>query len=195
MVITATPGFRDPVHDAQRMFRILLDALARPGVTQTIAIPMTPPQGLMPSCAAACLTLLDLDTRVWLQPGLDQGVLSWLSFHTGCRFTAQPQAAEFALVWDVAQLPNLEAFQWGTAESPEASTTVLMQIRQLHQGNPVVLRGPGILQERAIAPQLPGPFWQQWQINSQAYPRGIDVFLFAQQQVMGLPRTAKLVGS
>lgn len=194
MLTTATPGFRDSVHDAQQTFRTLLNALASPGEVQAIAVPLSPPQGLMPACAAACLSLLDLETRVWLQPGLDVSVASWLVFHTGCRFTSHPQESNFAVIWNLARLPDLDSFQWGTPECPEASTTVLIQVEQLSEGVPVVLKGPGILQERAIAPQLPEQFWQQWQRNCQAYPQGIDVFLFAQQHVMGLPRTSTPTG-
>jgi len=195
MLTTTTPGFRDRVHDAQQTFRTLLDALSCPGDVKAIAAALVPPHGLTPACAAACLTLLDLETRVWLQPGLDADVAGWLVFHTGCRFTPDPQNSDFALVWDLAQLPNLAAFNWGTAACPEASTTVFLQVEQLTDGIPVVLTGPGIWPERAIAPQLPEQFWPQWQHHSPAYPRGIDLFLFGQHDVMGLPRTSTLVRS
>jgi alpha-D-ribose 1-methylphosphonate 5-triphosphate synthase subunit PhnH len=191
MLTIPTPGFGDRVHDAQQTFRTLLDALAQPGQVRTLTAAITPPQGLTPACAAACLTLLDLETQVWLQPGLHESVTSWLLFHTGCRLTPYPQASNFAVIWDLTRLPDLDAFNWGTAECPETSTTVLIQTEQLSQGIPIVLKGPGILQECAIAPQLPEQFWRQWQRNCQSYPLGIDVFLFAQHRVMGLPRTAK----
>lgn len=149
----------------------------------------------MPACAAACFTLLDLDTRVWLQPGLDPAVASWLAFHTGCRFTPWSQQADFAVVWALDALPELQAFNRGTAEYPEASTTLLIQTRSLTGGKSVVVQGPGILGEQAIAPHLPPSFWTQWIANHQAYPLGVDVFLFSQQDVMGLPRTAEILGS
>lgn len=193
-MITLTLGFQDTVHHTQQVFRALLNALACPGQLKSIAIQITPPPRLLPACAAACLTLLDLETQVWLQPGFDDSVRTWLTFHTGCRLVASPDAADFAVIWDVAQMPNLDSFHWGTAECPETSTTLLIQTKQLTQGMPIRLKGPGILQERSIDPQLPQQFWQQWQQNSQAYPQGIDVFLFSEHQVMGLPRTSTLMG-
>lgn len=46
--------------------------------------------------------------------------------------------------------------------------------------------------ERAIAPQLPAQFWQQWISNHHAYPLGVDVFLFDQTHVIGLPRSTSI---
>jgi len=195
MMITTLPGFQNSVHDAQQTFRGLLDALARPGRVDALPVNLTPPVGLTPACAAACLTLLDLETQVWLQPGLEAEVKNWLAFHTGCRFVRSPQKATFALVMDGGQMPDLQTFAWGSAEYPEASTTLLIQVPSLTGGTTVRLQGPGVLGERAIAPQLPTTFWEQWAANHRAYPLGVDVFLFSQRDVMGLPRTANAIRS
>lgn len=189
-MVTSLPGFQDAVHEAQTTFRTLLEALAHPGCSWTIPSSITAPGRMSPVCAAACLTLLDLETQVWLQPGLE--IESWLRFHTGCRLTKDPQQANFAVIWDVARSPNLQAFNQGTAEYPESSTTLLIQVERLVDGEAVVLQGPGILDKRTIAPQLPTQFWQQWSTNHQAYPLGVDVFLFDQTHVMGLPRTSAI---
>ncbi|MBD2519404.1 phosphonate C-P lyase system protein PhnH [Nostoc sp. FACHB-973] len=202
--VTHLPGFEDSVHDAQRTFRSLLDANARPGTPYPITASMTVPSGLTLACAAACLTLLDLDVQVWLQPSFASSATphsplptphsffrDWLLFHTGCRFTQQPGEADFALIRDLAALPELSDFSWGTAEQPEASTTLLVQVESWEKGQPVVLTGPGILHHKEIAPQVPRHFWDFWMKNHQAYPQGLDVFLFTENAVMGLPRTAK----
>lgn len=185
------PGFSDPIHDAQRTFRALLKAHARPGMLQAITAEISPPEGLNPACAAACLTLWDLDVQVWLQPSFSPQVRAWLSFHTGCRFVAETKEADFAFIADVAEMPKLSDFHWGTAEQPETSTTLLIQIAGWQSGQPVTLTGAGILDRQAIAPQLPRRFWDGWEQNYQAYPFGVDVFCFTQDAVMGLPRTVK----
>lgn len=190
-MLTQLPSFKDPVHDAQQTFRALLDALARPGIPQATA-ELTVPEGLTPSCAAACLTLLDLETMMWLQPGLPEVARSWLLFHTGCRFVPHPQAADFALIWDIETVPSLFDFSWGTAEFPEASTSLLIQLPALWGGNPVTLCGPGILDVITVVAPLPVEFWQQWQEMTADYPLGVDSWCFAGDQVLGLPRTARL---
>ncbi|MBD2447803.1 phosphonate C-P lyase system protein PhnH [Nostoc sp. FACHB-152] len=188
--VTHLPGFQDLIHDAQRTFRALLDANARPGTPYQITAEMSVPLGLTPACGAACLTLLDLDVVVWLQPSFGDQVKAWLLFHTGCRFTQYPQEANFALIQDLAVLPELSIFNWGTAEKPEASTTLLVQVESFEKGQPVMLTGPGILNQQAINPTIPPHFWKFWMQNHQAYPQGIDVFFFTENAVMGLPRTS-----
>ncbi|MDZ8079200.1 MAG: phosphonate C-P lyase system protein PhnH [Nostoc sp. DcaGUA01] len=190
-MLTHLRGFKDPIHDAQGTFRSLLDANARPGTPYPITASMTVPSGLTAACAAGCLTLLDLDVRVWVQASFVSQVKDWLLFHTGCGFTQQPKEADFALIQDMAALPELSDFNWGTAEKPETSTTLLVQVESWEGGQTVVLTGPGILHHKKIAPNLPRHFWDFWLKNHQAYPQGVDVFLFTENAVMGLPRTAK----
>ncbi len=100
------PGFKDPIHDAQTTFRSLLEALANPGSKCQITASLKAPVGLSPACAAACLTLLDLETQVWLQPTLEEDVKNWLLFHTGCRFTTEPQTANFAITQILLDPPS-----------------------------------------------------------------------------------------
>lgn len=196
-IVTDLPGFADPIHGAQQTFRALLSANARPGRPEKITVVMgvpganATPSGLTPACGAACLTLLDLDVALWLQPSLASSVKDWLLFHTGCRLTEYPDQADFALIEDLAGLPELSIFNMGTGEKPEASTTLLIQVENFDMGEPVMLRGPGILDEQAIAPLVPQHFWDFWTENHQAYPQGMDVFLFTENSVMGLPRTAR----
>ncbi|MDB9529043.1 phosphonate C-P lyase system protein PhnH [Oscillatoria sp. CS-180] len=190
-MLTQLPGFQDSVHDSQQTFRALLNALARPGVPQAITAAMTPPAGLVPSCAAAALTLIDLETVVWLQPEIAPSVRGWLLFHTGCRFTNVLREADFAFIPEVTSLPDLRTFCWGSPEYPEASTTLFLQCASLSGGVPTTLQGPGIQTTIRVDLPLPDRFWQQWQVMTTHYPLGLDIWCFSEHQVLGLPRTAQ----
>lgn len=188
MLTTQLPGFIDITRDSQKTFRTLLEALSEPGLVREVTVAIAPPEGMTRPCAAACLTLLDLETVVWLQPGFSEDVQSWLRFHTGCRFTSVLDEASFVVVHNLAGIA-LTDLCWGSAETPELSATLLAQVRVLQGDRKVVLTGPGILDERTISLALPMRFWQDWLRNHAAYPRGVDVFLFDDRAVMGLPRT------
>lgn len=188
------PGFKDPVHDAQTTFRSLLEALANPGSKCQITASVKAPVGLSPACAAACLTLLDLETQVWLQPTLEEDVRNWLLFHTGCRFTTEPQTANFAIINNCQFMPSLSAFNQGTDEEPEASTTLLIQVENFESGHSVKLTGPGIKSERVLTVKgLSSTFWENLTKNIRNYPLGTDIFLFTAETVVGLPRTTKVM--
>ena len=91
---TLASGFSDPVHDSQRVFRVLLDALSHPGkiVSVASAVPgfdaSTAFAGASVPLAAyaALLTLADYVTPVW-QPEL-RVLGDALRFHTGAPLVA-----------------------------------------------------------------------------------------------------------
>ncbi len=186
------PGFTNPVQAAQQTFRALLVALANPGKIETLKVDIHPPEGLSRSCGAACLTLLDLETRLWLQPSINQNIQDWLVFHAGCRLVSQPALADFAVILDSQELPSLDTFCWGTPEDPETSTTVLIQLERLTGGTVKQLRGPGILETRSLSVPMPNQFWADWQLNHQSYPLGVDSYCFAENHLVGLPRSVEV---
>ncbi len=192
-MITNLPGFNDLVHNSQSTFRVLLNALSRPGTINQITAKLTTPSGLNIACAAACLTLLDLETKVWLQPGLNEEFKNWLLFHTGCRFTEDSQQADFAVIWDIDNMPNLSQFKQGTPIYPEDSSTLLITVSNHDVGTKSrspLLTGAGINGKIPMPIDLPKSFWQQWQQNHNSYPLGVDIYFFDNNKVIGLPRTS-----
>ena len=191
-MITKLPGLSDIVYDSQTTFLALLNALSYPGKQQKIDLKLTPPPDLNIACAAACLTMLDLETKVWLSSDFNQDVKAWLLFHTGCNFTENSQLADFAIIKNIQNIPKLSNFNHGIAEEPENSTSLFVQGLDLEAGEKVILTGPGILGETTISiSNLPEFFWSEWETNVNNYPLGVDIFFFAQNRVIGLPRTTK----
>ncbi len=194
-MIVELPGFQDLIHDSQSTFKVLLDALSRPGMIKQINAQLTPPSGLNIAIAAACLTLLDLETQVWLQPELDREAKEWLLFHTGCHFTKDAKQADFAVIWNIDNMPDLFQFSQGTPIYPEDSTTLLITVGTYHDKSlqqRKTLTGAGINGEIIMPIALPDSFWQQWRQNHNSYPQGVDIYFFSETQVVGLPRTSKI---
>ena len=185
------PGFADPVHDAQRAFRAALDALARPGRRVDLGQSI-PGLALSAAMAHLLLALTDDGSAVWWQDG-GAATAQWLRFHTGAGVAPTPQAAAFASILEPAGMPALEAFTQGTAESPELSATLLIEVRSFNEGPALQWHGPGIANGCGVRLDgVPPGFWTHWQANHARFPQGVDVIFTCGAQAMGLPRTTRV---
>lgn len=187
------PGFESPVFDAQRAFRGILEALSRPGVVVDLARPAAAPPCWPAAMAAVALTLLDLDTPVWLDgAAASEEALRYLAFHCGCPLAGSPDEGAFALVAAPDGMPPLDAFRPGGEADPDGAATVVVACASLDGGPRVVLSGPGVDGTVTVAPAVPAAgFWDQWARNHRRYPQGVDVLLTSGTKVLGLPRSVR----
>ena len=183
-----SPGFADPVGDAQHCFRAVLDAMARPGHVHR-APSVAAPAPLCDAAGAVLLTLVDHETRVWVDPAV-QAARGWLAFHTGAPIEPALDRTTFAVA---LSLPNLAALSSGTDEVPEASATVILQVRSLSSGARFELSGPGLRVPAALAVDgLPADFATLWAHNHVLFPRGIDLILCAGNHLAAFPRSVSV---
>ena len=189
------PGFDDPVMDSQASFRTLLDVMARPGRIERLDAALEAPELLHKAAAAVCLTLLDVDTPFWLDEAArdSESLRRFLAFHCGCPIVESPKDAAFALATEPLTMPSLDSFGLGSAEYPDRSTTLVIQVRALHEEGGSILRGPGIEDSRRFdASPLPLDFWEQAQANHEAFPLGVDMVFATADRIAALPRTTAL---
>lgn len=193
MTNAPAPGFDDPVQQSQQAFRALLDAMARPGRVTTVETEAGHPEGLSPALAAALLTLVDLDTPVWLGPGFDSdAVKTWLRFHSGAPLAAKAADAAFALL-DATRMPALDQFALGNDEAPERGATLLIQVPGLTGTPAMTWRGPGIKESVQMpACGLGDAVWRQRAALSHEFPRGLDLYLGCGRDLVGLPRSTNI---
>jgi alpha-D-ribose 1-methylphosphonate 5-triphosphate synthase subunit PhnH len=182
-------GLADPVLDAQRVFRGVLDAMAHPGRVVELAGTPQPPAPIGPGAAAICLTLLDYETPLWAV-GLETDALDYLRFYCGAPIVGDPAEAAFALVPVFGELPPLEAFAQGSDEHPDRSATVILEVAGLGEDGGRRLTGPGIDGERRLDVRgVPERLWPMLRENHRSFPRGVDLLLVAGASVAALPRT------
>jgi alpha-D-ribose 1-methylphosphonate 5-triphosphate synthase subunit PhnH len=188
-------AFADPVIGSQRIFRAVMDAMARPGTVVPLVHDLEPPPPLSPGAAALALTLCDYETPVWLDRPLAEAtdVAAWLRFHTGAPLADDPQAASFALVADAADLPAFDAFALGSMEYPDRATTLILPVENFTAGRPLALSGPGIAGIREfVAAPLPADIVTRLAANRALFPRGIDLLLVTANAVAALPRSTRV---
>lgn len=190
------PGFVDKVLSAQSTFRSVMDAMARPGSVQRIVPMAGAPGPMMRGTAAIALTLFDHDTPLWLDTRMAESsdLVKWLKFHTGAPVVQDCSIASFALISDGTALPPLDRFALGTSEYPDRSTTVIIQVDSLALGRAFELRGPGIDGVATLQASIkPFDLFERLRVNEALFPRGIDVVLVADDAVVAIPRTTRVV--
>jgi alpha-D-ribose 1-methylphosphonate 5-triphosphate synthase subunit PhnH len=188
MTLGLEAGFADPVPDAQRCFRAVLDAISHPGrITRVTGV--TAPAPLDTAAAAVALTLVDHETPLWLDP---EAVVArqWIEFHCGAKLVADPDRCSFALAMT---LPPLHRFPAGSHESPETSATVICQVAAFDSGKAYRLHGPGLREPSTLSVEdLPPDFASIWQRNHRLFPCGIDLILCAGDRLVAFPRTVTI---
>ena len=189
------PAFADPVDNAQSVFRAVMDAMARPGTAQTLTPALVPPPPLSRGAGAIALALLDYESPFWLDETLAgrPDVVQWLRFHTGAPIAHDPKNAAFAFIADATRAPDFESFAPGTAEYPDRSTTLVLQVEHLSGPEPMILRGPGIAGERkfAVSP-CPADLVAGLQSNHALFPRGLDLLFVTADVVAAIPRSTRV---
>lgn len=191
-VSVLAPGFENPTYDSIKVFRAVANAMAKPGaIFQVHARPPAPVQ-LSPACAALCLTLLDADTPLWIQNNLPL-VSDYLRFHCGCPITPHEGEASFALVNNIVAMPELDVFNAGSAEYPDDSATLLIQVSSLSNATGVKLSGPGLREAMVLdAAGVSADYWRALQASRSRFPLGVDIIFTCGEHIAALPRTTQV---
>jgi alpha-D-ribose 1-methylphosphonate 5-triphosphate synthase subunit PhnH len=97
-------------------------------------------------------------------------------------------------VSEPSELPAFDRFDLGTADYPDQSTTIVLQLDTLRSGSDLLLTGPGIQHRQSLrAAPLPEDIRARLIANRSLFPRGVDLILVAAGEVAGLPRSVRVV--
>jgi alpha-D-ribose 1-methylphosphonate 5-triphosphate synthase subunit PhnH len=174
---------------AQRTFRVVLDALARPGLASRLPDVPGLPAALLPA-----LALADLDTPACVLADRDAG--RWadvLATATGAPVVG-PDTARLVAALRPPRPAELAAVPRGTAAAPERGALVALTVPALDGGAPLRLAGPGVDGSVTVAPSglLPGLLAARAEAVA-AFPAGIDLLLVTHDGlVLGLPRGTRI---
>lgn len=184
------PGLTDPSHDAQRLFRGVLDAFSHPGRIVDLREAPAGPGTLSAAAVAFLLTFADRETPVWLEAELDtQAVRDFLRFHAGAPIVDQREAATFAVITGNDADP-FAGFAIGTDTYPDRAATVIVEVPSLDTGPTLLWRGPGIDGEVGVALEGLGcDFWSAWAANHTLFPCGVDLVFASGSRLLALPRS------
>ena len=186
---TTAPVLVRPGHrEAQRVFRAVLDALARPGTTTHLPVPAGVPAALAP-----LLALADLDTPVCVLDATSADSEGWLravTTATSAPVAALGQARLVAALRPVT-VDELRSVRAGSPVDPEEAALVALAVPALTGGPVVRLEGPGAAPGAVIAPTGLPVGWLDVRA-AVAYPTGADLLLVdSDGACVGLPRSTR----
>lgn len=189
----------DPVFHGQEDYRVLLDAMSRPGTIHSLPDrTLATPEGILPTSALVALTLMNGDVSFWTG---DESVREYLVFHTGGKPEIPARADFVFLVGADAENggPIMLEMKTGTLPYPEEGATAVIDVRGLHK-DPF----PGSLALRLAGPGVDGSITvyvngldarlleNTREMNAE-FPLGIDLILTDPQgRLLCLPRSSQI---
>jgi alpha-D-ribose 1-methylphosphonate 5-triphosphate synthase subunit PhnH len=195
-----SPAF-EPVRDAQRTFRVLLDAMARPGTVRRLPVAAADAP-VHPWLAAVLVTLLDHEVSLAVEPfaGADD-VATYARQRTSVPLVPTERADFVVASSETLDAALPERLRQGSLAYPNDSATLIVLVPSLDQtaeqsaanGLTLELAGPGVpaghgFQLQGIAPAL---FESREAVAE--YPCGIDMILIAPDgDVAALPRSTAI---
>ena len=197
----------DPVFDAQEHYRLLLDAMARPGKINTLPrlILSVPAGGTHPDAAAfsdaaasgpapqprsgtltdaAALVgfaLLNADVRFFVDGAGSDAATRYLLVNTSGR-PASLEEADFVFASGLASAALVEAMKKGSLPYPEEGATLVLSVAALSaeasSGLALTLQGPGINGKKTFFVRgLSARLLEALQQSNVEFPLGVDLIL------------------
>ena len=188
MTATVIAGAVLDPDEAQRTFRAVLDALARPGVARPLP---AGPLERVPGALLPVLALADLGTPVCVL-GDDGHWTEALTTATSAPAVPLAQARLVAALRPVTS-DELRAVPCGCAAAPEDGALVTVPVSGVDRGGAALrLTGPGVDGSSVIAPGGLVTGWLAARAVGE-FPAGIDLLLVGPDgRVVGLPRSTRI---
>jgi len=168
----------------QAIFRLLLDATARPGQVAALAAHLGEAHAALAVLATFCDATQSLADTTGSLSSAERNFL-------GAR-PAAPEAAAFILA-DGAAAPGFTPCL-GSLDAPERGATVVLRVAELEAGEALTLTGPGIPGRRVMKLRGLAPEWllarARWCAE---FPLGCDLVLADATRVAVLPRTTNIM--
>ncbi len=180
------------VKRTQQMFRLLLDAISRPGEIYTYTPDIAYNTNLHDNVMVACETLFDGEVSFHLleenEETRQEIEIRTLVEQVDC------QDADYIVCPKDSSIVNVKSAIYmaksGTLVNPHENATFLIEVEDLEEGLDYIFRGPGIKGEKKVCIEGINCWLEARNDKNIEFPLGIDIFLFDNKgRIMGFPRT------
>ena len=188
------------VFDAQQHFRVILDAMARPGNISQLWHPQLQPPADMPVAAAAtAMALLNADVSFCVVDDSESLKSHYISLNTAANATDVSQA-DFIFMSGHTNTAVIAQAKTGTLPYPEEGATLIVWVEQLSatyipQALAITLTGPGIEnQQQVFIKGISLNLLNALHLQNTEFPLGVDaIFTDAQNLLLCIPRSSKMI--
>lgn len=185
----------DLIFDCQKVFKEIMNALARPGKVYSIKDSSRKLKGEHKALTAAALTLMDNRCRYFAK-----GEKEWEEEIRERTLAVQTEAedADFWLITgqEAGCYEILEKAKCGTLPAPHKAALIFVELESLTGGEEMWMEGPGIKDRIQTTLANEGRKWLKERDKQEyEYPCGVDfVFCTPEGEIMGVSRTVKAGG-
>jgi len=184
----------DPVHDAQKAFRLLTDCSAFPGKTadlKDLAAGITLDLPFSRGTALLCLTLLDGEVNFFASAEAVRRRLSELTYSR----PAPLEEALYVIAGEDSPGDIIGGASRGTLIDPHLGATIIMPVESLEgrTGGRFTLSGPGIETARTVRIDSRAEWLEPLKRANREFPLGVELYLLDREdRLMVLPRTTRI---
>lgn len=192
----------DEVFDSQKNFRVLLDAMSRPGKVASLHPHRFGkfPEGFNPHVLTLMKTLCDNSVTIFSH---DKSYEDYLQANTGAETVSSPAMADYALFGGLRYSGAFARLKTGVPEFPEDSATAIVTVDSLAAGAcgdfcddtlALRLKGPGIKNSNTLFINgMDGEYAAVFSNLNRVFPLGLDLILADPEgRISCLTRTTKL---
>ncbi len=184
----------EEVFDAQEQFRIVLDAMAHPGIIYHLKdFDFEAPPYLSNASAVIAFALLNSD--VSFHAIGDAHISDYLALNTGA-VEETFEKADFVFINGNNNADVLFKLKYGNLSYPEDSATVLIDVEEISKFHldgitEIIFRGPGVeFENKVFFRGLNSEILETVKEINFEFPLGIDlIFCDKNNQIVGLPRS------
>jgi alpha-D-ribose 1-methylphosphonate 5-triphosphate synthase subunit PhnH len=190
----------DEVFDAQEQFRIIMEAMARPGKINTLPeLDVVPPAGLTKASALVALGLLNADVTFACSEVNAEKIQSYININSAAQLNTQ-EAADYIFLTGQEDVSLVEKVKVGTLSYPEQSATLIFSVKQIGENKTegalkIILSGPGIKNTTTVfVVGINADVLNQIRIINQEFPLGVDLIVTdVNNQLFCIPRSNQFI--
>ena len=184
------------VFDSQKIFRKIMDSMARPGkINNIVDLQLNPPSLLNRSSALIGFALLNSDVTFFSENNRDE-VNEYLKINTSSIPVSNVESADYVFISGNSVSEVIRNAKMGELEFPEDSATIIIDVDKIiksptDQSFEIILKGPGVKSEEVVYVKgITNELLEEIKIANSEYPLGIDIILSdTDGNIICIPRT------